>query len=167
MDKRYLKFFLYLSIILVAILFLIIGFYFVAIPILLFWYSIFGFVSIAHFFFVIKDIKKGKFFIRVTLPHFLLKPEKAYYYWLKASIISTEKKDFAEALVFAKKVEEEHLSTSNDMSMFNSYIACLYTQLGYHNEGLQHIEKAIKIDHKKLLDDNYHKIYEEIKQKLE
>lgn len=54
-------------------------------------YLLFGFIGLVFLFNMFGAKPVGNLLLRLTLPLFLLKMEKTYYYWLKSSLVAEKK----------------------------------------------------------------------------
>lgn len=165
--KRYFRGIVHFGMIGLGILLLINNNVLQGILLLLLSYFIFGFVALAFFFCSFKDFSKAQFAINFTVPYLLLRVEKSYYYFLKAVFAMESEKNYKKSMNYSLKVREGYLSTENDKSLYNSVMANLMYNQGDYKKALAYIEKAKEIPHKSLAEENYIKIHERIKAKLD
>ena len=138
------------------------------------WYVLYGFVGLAHFFSLAREVALSNIFLTITLYPTLLPFRKAFYFWTKSVNIvlknstdiekaSTDTAADAEkALLLAKKVNIDDLYTENNKAMFLSYLVSLYLDLGDKEQAHYYIQEARKMPHKKAIDETLNHIYDEI-----
>lgn len=166
MSERYIRLLLYLAIIGGSIIAFVSGNYTIGLILFLIYYFLFGFVAISFIMNMFGDTKKAKILMIITVPYLLYKVEKAYYYWLKASFTYAEKNDYNLALAIAKKVKETNLSTDNDRSLFNSFLACVYCDMKDNANAGLFLKKAREIPHKAVADQHYNDLEQKIKENI-
>ena len=164
--KRYIRLCLYMLIYSLAIYLCVKGQIQYALPVILMIYLFLGLVSLGHILISLRLQDIGFLCINITIPYLLLSTERSYYLWLKATYYSSIKNDICKSIKYAEKVNPQDLSTLNDKSIFYSYKSSLYSITNNGEIALELIKKAIETPHKKILDDIYGQIYNEIQEKF-